>query len=121
MAPKMFEPIFIRKLNRDIDAAPWCQGFCAAMNLRVSAWAPLRNPAGINHALPVPILLHCVDDHGHPLLSLPAHAPPADPSRQAAYKEIPAAVEAMRRTGCQRDSKRGRSNPSGCDPQTAYA
>jgi uncharacterized protein len=47
-APKMFEPIFIRKLNRDIDAAPWCQGFYAAMNLRVSAWAPLRNPADIS-------------------------------------------------------------------------
>jgi uncharacterized protein len=33
-APKTFEPILVRKPNREIDAAPWCQGFYAAMKLR---------------------------------------------------------------------------------------
>ena len=47
-APKTFEPIFARKPNRDIDAGPWCEGFYAAMKLRLSAWAPLSNPADIN-------------------------------------------------------------------------
>jgi hypothetical protein len=37
-APKTFEPIFARKPNRDIDAGPWCEGFHAAMKLRLSAW-----------------------------------------------------------------------------------
>jgi uncharacterized protein len=37
-APKTFEPIFARKPNRDIDAGPWCEGFYAAMRLRLSAW-----------------------------------------------------------------------------------
>ena len=40
-APKTFEPIFARKPNHDIDAGPWCEGFYAAMKLRLSAWAPL--------------------------------------------------------------------------------
>jgi uncharacterized protein UPF0149 len=48
-APKTFEPIFVRKPGKDIDAGPWCEGFYAAMKLRLSAWAPLRNLADINH------------------------------------------------------------------------
>jgi uncharacterized protein len=42
-APKTFEPIFARKPNHDVDAGPWCEGFYAAMKLRLPAWAPLRN------------------------------------------------------------------------------
>ena len=41
-APNTFEPIFARKPNHDIDAGPWCEGFYAAMSLRLSAWAPSR-------------------------------------------------------------------------------
>ena len=65
---KTFEPIFARKPNGDVDARPWCQGFYAAMKLRLSAWAPLTNFADINHGLLLPILLHCADDQGRPLL-----------------------------------------------------
>ncbi len=32
-APKTFKPIFVRTPTGDIDAAPWCQGFYAAMKL----------------------------------------------------------------------------------------
>src|SRR5580692_1705881 len=39
-APKTFEPIFARKPNKDIDAGPWCEGFYAAVKLRLLAWAP---------------------------------------------------------------------------------
>ncbi len=39
--------------------------------LRLSAWAPLRNLADINDGLLLPILFHCVDDHGHPMLGPP--------------------------------------------------
>jgi uncharacterized protein len=70
-APKTFEPIFARKPNHDIDAVPWCEGFYAAMKLRLSAWAPLRNLANINHGLLLPILFHCVDDQGRPMLGPP--------------------------------------------------
>jgi uncharacterized protein len=93
---KTFEPIFVSKPNRDIDAAPWCRGFYAAMKLRLSAWSPLRNPADINHGLLLPILLHCVDDHGRPLLGPPKTGQQTQQFLRTAYKEIPAAVEAMR-------------------------
>jgi uncharacterized protein len=95
-SPKTFEPIFVSKPNRDIDAAPWCRGFYAAMKLRLSAWSPLRNPADINHGLLLPILLHCVDDHGRPLLGPPKTGQQTQHFLRTAYKEIPAAVEAMR-------------------------
>jgi uncharacterized protein len=67
-APGRFEPIYRRKPNRDIDARPWCRGFYAAMQLRISAWAPLLNTNDINHGLLLPILVHCVDDQGRRLL-----------------------------------------------------
>jgi uncharacterized protein len=41
------------------------------MKLRLSAWAPLSNLADINHGLLLPILFHCVDDEGRPLLGPP--------------------------------------------------
>src|SRR6202045_1256021 len=81
-APKTFEPIFARKPNRDIDAGPWCDGFYAAMKLRLSAWAPLWNLADINHGLLLPILFHCVDDQGAP------DARPAEPG--AGNRTVPA-------------------------------
>ena len=43
-------------------------GFHAAMQPRISAWAPLLDTRNINHGLLLPILLHCVDDQGRPLL-----------------------------------------------------
>ena len=56
-APKSFEPIFARKPNGDIDPRSWCQGFYAAMKLRLADWARLTNlgrqppgPAGSNLA-----------------------------------------------------------------------
>ncbi len=40
-APHQFEPIHQRKPNGEVDARPWCLGFHAAMQPRLSAWAPL--------------------------------------------------------------------------------
>jgi uncharacterized protein len=95
-APKTFEPIFARKPNKDIDAGPWCEGFCAAMKLRLSAWAPLSNPADINHGLLLPILFHCLDDQGRPMLGPSKQRADTDQFRRTAYKHIPVAVEEMR-------------------------
>jgi uncharacterized protein len=95
-APKTFEPIFARKPNKDIDAGPWCEGFCAAMKLRLSAWAPLSNPADINHGLLLPILFHCLDDQGRSMLGPSKQGADADQFRRTAYNHIPVAVEEMR-------------------------
>ncbi|UPK22725.1 UPF0149 family protein [Bradyrhizobium sp. 131] len=93
-APHRFAPVHGRKSNGDVDARPWCQGFRAAMRLRLSAWAPLLDI--IHHGLLLPVLLHCVDDQGRPLLG------PQRPGRQTeeflrnAHADIPGVVEAMR-------------------------
>src|ERR1700680_2841049 len=95
-APKTFEPIFARKPNKDIDAGPWCEGFYAAMKLRLSAWAPLTHLGDINQGRFLPILFHCVDDQGRPMLGPPRQGPDTDRFRRTAYKDIPAVVEEMR-------------------------
>jgi uncharacterized protein len=66
--PKRFEPIHRGKPNGDVDARPWCLGFHAAMQPRLSAWAQLLDTRNINHGLLLPIQLHCMDDQGRPLL-----------------------------------------------------
>ncbi|WP_064737413.1 UPF0149 family protein [Bradyrhizobium sp. Ai1a-2] len=40
-APKRLVPLFSHDAAGALDLRPWCTGFCAAMNLRRSAWAPL--------------------------------------------------------------------------------
>jgi uncharacterized protein len=40
-APHRFQPLHQRNPNGDVDARPWCQGFNAAMRLRLQAWAPM--------------------------------------------------------------------------------
>ena len=94
--PKRFEPIHQRKPNGDVDARPWCLGFHAAMQPRLSAWAPLLDTRNINHGLLLPILLHRVDDQGHPLLGPTRNGPKTEEFLRDAHTDIPAVVEAMR-------------------------
>jgi uncharacterized protein len=94
--PKRFEPIHRRKPNGDVDARPWCLGFHAAMQPRLSAWAPLLDTRNINHGLLRSIQRHCVDDHGHPLIESPRKVPKTEEFLRHAHTDIPAVVEAMR-------------------------
>jgi uncharacterized protein len=94
--PTRFEPIHLRKPNGDVDARPWCRGFHAAMQPRLSAWAPLLDIRNVNHGLLLPILLHCVDDHGHPLLGPTRKGRETEAFLRDAHTDIPALVEAMR-------------------------
>ena len=93
--PTWFEPIHRRKPNGDVDARPWCLGFHAAMQPRLPAWAPLLDTRNINHGLLLPILLHCVDDQGHPLLGPTRKDPKTEAFLRDAHTNIPAIVEAM--------------------------
>src|SRR4029077_11149185 len=70
-APHRFAPVHGRKPNGDLDARPWCQGFHAGMQLRLSVWWRLSRLRNITHGLLLPSLLHCVDDQGRPLLGPP--------------------------------------------------
>ncbi|MGY4426370.1 uncharacterized protein ACVWY2_008819 [Bradyrhizobium sp. JR6.1] len=73
--PKQFAPMHRREANGDVDMRPWCQGFYAAMRLRLPAWAPLLDASNVNHRLLRPILRHCRDDQGRPLLGPPPNSP----------------------------------------------
>jgi uncharacterized protein len=95
-APHRFAPIHARKPNGDVDARPWYHGFHAAMQLRLSAWAPLLDISNINHGLLLPILLHCVDEQGRPLLGPPRTGRETEEFMRNAHADIPAVVEAMR-------------------------
>jgi len=95
-APDQFTPIHRRKSNGDVDARPWCRGFYAAMQLRMSAWAPLLDLRDVNHGLLLPILLHCVDDQGRPLLGPLRKGREGKEFLRNAHADIPAAVQAMR-------------------------
>ena len=95
-APNRFEPIYRRKPNREVDARPWCEGFYAAMKLRMSAWAPLLDTGEINHGLLLPIFVHCVDDQGLPLLGPTRKGPESKAFLRKKYTDIPTVVEAMR-------------------------
>lgn len=95
-APDRFEPMYRRKPNREIDARPWCRGFYAAMPLRLSAWAPLLNTDDVNYGLLLPILVHCVDGQGRPLLGPTRKGLQGKAFLRTAYRDIPAVVEALR-------------------------
>ena len=44
----------------------------------------------------LPILFHCVDDQGRPMLGPPKQGPDTEQFRRTAYRDIPAVVEEMR-------------------------
>ena len=50
-SPAQFELMHLREANGDIDPRPGCQGFYAAMRLRMSAWTPLLDPSNVNHGV----------------------------------------------------------------------
>jgi uncharacterized protein len=66
------------------------------MRLRLSAWAPLLDIRNLNHGLLLPILLHCFDDQGRPLLGHQGSGRETEEFLRNAQADIPDVVEAMR-------------------------
>ncbi|MET4387541.1 hypothetical protein ABIB73_003296 [Bradyrhizobium sp. F1.4.3] len=89
---RQFKPMHRRKTNGDVDPRPWCEDFYAAMRFKLSTWAPLLDASNVDHGLLLPILLHCADDQGQPLLG----APQCGRETRRAYADIPPPVEAIR-------------------------
>jgi len=94
--PDRFEPRHRRKPNGDVDPRPWCRGFYAAMRLKMSDWAPLLDSGDVNHCLLLPILLHCRDDHGRPMLGPARKGRATKGYLRNTHADIPTVVEAMR-------------------------
>ena len=92
-APDQYEPLFPRGAGGEADARAWCEGFHAAMKLWLLAWARLMLPDSIEHGLLLPILFHCCDNAGRPVL---ARAPTTPEFARDAWRDIRAVVPAIR-------------------------
>jgi uncharacterized protein len=95
-APERYAPIFERTDDGTVQAGPWCTGFLAAMKLRTEAWRPLLDLGRIDHGLLLPILLHCTDDAGRPMLGPTRPGPEGDAFLRNAYHDIPVVIPAIR-------------------------
>ena len=96
VAPRNYAPIFERMEDGAVLAGPWCMGFLAAMQLRLPAWLPLRDLDRIEHGLLLPILLHCTDASGSPMLGPPREGPETEEFLRTAYHDIPLVVPEIR-------------------------
>jgi uncharacterized protein len=85
-----------RKSNGDIDASEWCEGFLAAANLDRKAWKAILDPDSHLHGLMLPILLHCKNSFGEPLLGPPRPGIETQIFLKQAYTDIPMCVRAIR-------------------------
>jgi uncharacterized protein len=94
--PEGFKPLFLRGPNGEVDARPWCMGFYAVIKLRLLVWSRLMSPAAAEHRLLLPILFHCVDASGRPVLDAQRRGPNTPSFGQVAWRDIPAVVEALR-------------------------
>jgi yecA family protein len=94
--PESFEPLFRRRPNGEVDARSWCMGFYAVMKLRLLVWSRLMSPNAVEHGLLAPILFHCVDDSGRPVLDIQRRGPNAPTFAQEPWRDIPTVVEALR-------------------------
>ena len=95
-APEHYAPIFERTDDGTVLAGPWCTGFLAAMRLRRDAWLPLLDLSRMDHGLLLPILLHCTDDAGRPMLGPTRPGPAGETFLRNAYHDIPITVPAIR-------------------------
>jgi len=95
-APDRYAPIFERTDDGTVLAGPWCMGFLAAMKLRDQAWQPLRDLSRIEHGLLLPILLHCTDGAGRPMLGPLRPGPEAEEFLRTAFHDIPIVIPEIR-------------------------
>ena len=94
--PESFKPLFVRRPNGEVDARAWCMGFYAVITLRLLAWSRLMSPNAPEHGLLLPILFHCVDPSGRPVLDPHRRHPNAPSFAHEAWRDIPTVVEAVR-------------------------
>jgi uncharacterized protein len=72
-------------------------GFYAAMKLRLLSWSKLLQTGSVDHGLLLPILFHCVDDAGQPMIGpLRARAEPRAFAREAGRIKIMVTAQVRR-------------------------
>ncbi len=95
-AHEELKPCYRRKADGEVDARDWCEGFLAAVNQSREAWNDLFDLATDLHGLMLPVLIHCVDAHGRPLLGPPRKGPETEAFLKQAYTDIPACIAGIR-------------------------
>ena len=95
--PETFEPLHARTPDGEVDARPWCMGFYAIMQLRKQEWSQISAPDVIEKGLLLPILFHCTDNAGRPILPPSLRGSGTPEFAKTAWRDIPLMVEAMRR------------------------
>jgi uncharacterized protein len=95
-APERYAPIFEHTDGGTVQVCLWCTGFLAATRLRSEAWQPLLDLGRLDHGLLLPILLHCTDEVGRPMLGPTRPGPDGDAFLRNAYHDIPVVVPANR-------------------------
>jgi uncharacterized protein len=96
VAPGQHVPIFEKTDDGLVLPHPWCMGFLAAMHLCIEAWRPLLDLDRIEHGLMLPILLHCVDAAGRPMLGPPRKGAETEAFLRSAYHDIPRVIPEVR-------------------------
>lgn len=90
------QPHYRRKANGEVDARDWCEGFMAAVNQNRDEWADIFDPASHLYGLMLPVLIHCVDAQGRPLLGPPREGPETEAFLKQAYTDIPVCIAGLR-------------------------
>lgn len=94
--PRRFEPLFERAQDGAIDARPWCMSFYAAMKPRLLSWSKLLQTGSVDHGLLSPILFHCVDEAGQPMIGPLRAGADTRAFAHEVWRDIAPAIIAMR-------------------------
>jgi len=91
----VFTPLYATAADGSVDASDWCRGFMAALALSRRSWRVVLDPAGVQHRLMEPILLHVPQKPSRPGAN-PAAVDIARSSLKKARRDIPRCVMRMR-------------------------
>jgi uncharacterized protein len=94
--PDAYEPLLETAPDGCVLAGPWSMGFLAAMKPRLAEWHELRRLDRKEHALLLPILLHCTNEDGSPMLGPPRKGSATDAFLRDAWRDIRPVVFAIR-------------------------
>jgi uncharacterized protein len=92
----VFAPLYLTAPDGSVDATDWCRGFMAAVSLGRRRWHDILDPAGAQHRLIEPILLHVPAKTSARPQANPTPTAPARSSLKKARRDIPRCVMQMR-------------------------
>jgi uncharacterized protein len=94
LSDSRFTPLYRTAPDGAVDAADWCEGFMAAVGLSPRRWYDVLDPAGDQHRLLMPILVHCARAGARTLAPIAEDI--ARTSLKKARRDIPRSVVRMR-------------------------